>query len=339
MKAFISTFVVSLMLIFSAQGQDPQFSQYYAAPLYLNPGFVGSTEQYRASVNYRAQWPNLPQTFATYAFAFDYNMARLNSGFGILMTTDKAGTSSLRNTNAGFLYSYKINLNNKWIISPGFNFSFTIRDIDYSKMLFPDQFSNDGSGTLPTSPGGLPGSRVEKIQYFDFASGILIYNPKAWFGFSAHHIPQPNNSMFGGEDQLPVKYTVHGGIKIPLYNGPRSVGILPSISPSFIYKGQGGFDQLDLGLNFNYNPIVAGLWYRGIPIKQEVDDRTSRDAVAFIMGLRFDLIQFAYSYDVTVSRLGPNTGGAHEISLIYEFTYHNTHRVKRKEKFMPCPSF
>src|SRR5688572_33466757 len=30
--------------------QDPQFSQFYAAPLYLNPAFAGSTNQARAGI-------------------------------------------------------------------------------------------------------------------------------------------------------------------------------------------------------------------------------------------------------------------------------------------------
>ncbi|MDZ7648921.1 MAG: type IX secretion system membrane protein PorP/SprF [Cytophagales bacterium] len=49
-----------------AFAQDPQFSQYYASPLYLNPGFTGITPQQRLTSNYRIQWPNLPQAYVTY---------------------------------------------------------------------------------------------------------------------------------------------------------------------------------------------------------------------------------------------------------------------------------
>ncbi|MDN4165263.1 type IX secretion system membrane protein PorP/SprF [Cytophagales bacterium LB-30] len=339
MKSFILFILVSLALSVALKAQDPQFSQYYASPLYLNPAFAGSTEMHRVALNNRLQWPNLPQTYTTYALSYDYNMAHLNSGFGLLLTTDKAGSSSLRNTNAGFLYAYKIHLNNKWVITPGLNFSYTHRDIDYSKLLFPDQISSDGSGVLPVSPGGSGANRIEKVQYFDFGTGLLVYNRAAWFGGSLHHIPQPNTSFLGGNDRLPMKLTVHGGVKIPLYYGPQKLSRMSSISPSFIYKTQGEFDQLDVGMNFTYDPIMAGLWYRGLPIRQTVDDQFSRDAVTFIMGLNFKDLQMGYSYDITVSRLGANSGGAHEISLIYEFTYENLHRVKRKEKFMPCPSF
>ncbi|MEM7297033.1 MAG: type IX secretion system membrane protein PorP/SprF, partial [Bacteroidota bacterium] len=39
------------------QAQDPQFSQYYAAPLYLNPGLVGINQKGSMGINYRTQWP------------------------------------------------------------------------------------------------------------------------------------------------------------------------------------------------------------------------------------------------------------------------------------------
>ena len=39
--------------------QDPQFSQFYAAPLYLNPAFAGSAQEARVGINYRNQWPQI----------------------------------------------------------------------------------------------------------------------------------------------------------------------------------------------------------------------------------------------------------------------------------------
>ena len=47
--------------------QDPEFSQYYAAPLYLNPAFTGTTADHRFIANFRNQWPNVAQGYVTYA--------------------------------------------------------------------------------------------------------------------------------------------------------------------------------------------------------------------------------------------------------------------------------
>ncbi|WP_417266065.1 type IX secretion system membrane protein PorP/SprF, partial [Brumimicrobium sp.] len=50
-----------------AYAQDPQFSQFYANPIYLNPAFAGSHGCPRFAVNYRNQWPALSGTFVTYS--------------------------------------------------------------------------------------------------------------------------------------------------------------------------------------------------------------------------------------------------------------------------------
>ncbi len=83
--------------------QDPQFSQFFNAPLYLNPAFTGATQSNRVILNHRLQWPNLPQTFATYALSYDIMRPELRSGFGVLITTDKAGSAALRNTNVDLM--------------------------------------------------------------------------------------------------------------------------------------------------------------------------------------------------------------------------------------------
>src|SRR5690606_39441451 len=96
-----------LLIIFlfgcsALKAQDPEFSQYYAAPLYLNPAFSGTSVDHRFIANYRNQWPNIPHAFETYAFSYDYNLDIHNSGLGLLLTTDKAGTANLQSTQFNF---------------------------------------------------------------------------------------------------------------------------------------------------------------------------------------------------------------------------------------------
>ncbi len=87
MKKTLFIFLVFLKL--NAFSQDPEFSQYYAAPLYLNPAFTGTTNDHRFIANYRNQWPSVAQGYTTTAFSYDFNMADLNSGFGFLATQDQ----------------------------------------------------------------------------------------------------------------------------------------------------------------------------------------------------------------------------------------------------------
>jgi hypothetical protein len=42
---------------------------------------------------------------------------------------------------------------------------------------------------------------------------------------------------------------------------------------------------------------------------------------------------------MTVSELGATTGGSHEISLIYQVDLQRSRKTKRREKYIPCPTF
>ena len=191
-KKFISFVLYLFVSMGATYGQDPQFSQFYAAPLYLNPAFAGSTFEHRFIANNRLQWPSLPKAFVTYAFSYDYNMTELNSGFGFLVTTDKAGTAGLHSTNVGFIYDYKVHLPSGWIITPALHFSYTFRDVDFNKLVFGDQLTFNNQG-VPTSDPTLATGIQSK--YFDLGSGILAYNETSWLGFSAYHMNEPNESF------------------------------------------------------------------------------------------------------------------------------------------------
>jgi type IX secretion system PorP/SprF family membrane protein len=322
---------------FLVSGQDPQFSQYYSSPLYLNPAFSGTTNDHRFIANYRNQWPNIARGFQTYAFSYDYNLNQYNSGVGFLMTTDKAGTAGLKSTQLNLQYSYKIHVSKKWVLASGLNFGYAFRSIDYTKLIFRDQLQFDASGNTPTDDPAA--YNLTTTRYFDFGTGLLAYNKTFWFGLSATHLNQPNHSMTGDETTLPIKTTIHGGVRIPLSGRSFARDHVTVFSPSFVYKRQGRFDQLDLGADFLYDPISIGFWYRGIPIKQNTKDNISQDAIVVILGFHFQKIEMGYSYDFTVSELGPSSGGTHEVSLKYKMAIVTGSRHKHKERFIPCPSF
>lgn len=322
---------------FSVCAQDPQFSQYYAAPLYLNPAFTGTTQDHRFIANYRNQWPNAARGFVTYAFSYDYNLHNYNSGIGFLATVDQAGTAGMKSSQFNFLYSYKWNISSKWIVSAGLNFGYAFRSIDLNKLIFGDQLQFDADGNAPTDDPAL--YSLGMASYFDFNSGVLAYNKNFWFGFSASHLNRPNRSLLNQESTIPIKASLHGGVRIPLYGGPFKRDHISVLSPSFVYKSQGRFDQLDLGLHFLYDPVMIGVWYRGIPIKQNVKDNLSRDAVVIVLGFNFEKLEIGYSYDLTVSELGPISGGSHEVALKYKLGIDMHAKAKKKEKYIPCPTF
>ena len=63
-----------LFVVFSLSkvlAQDPVFSQFFAAPLQLNPAFAGVSHAPRFMLNHRNQWPTWPNAYQTYAIAYE----------------------------------------------------------------------------------------------------------------------------------------------------------------------------------------------------------------------------------------------------------------------------
>ncbi len=325
------------LLSFNLSAQDPEFSQYYAAPLYLNPAFAGTTTDHRLMMNYRNQWPNIARGYVTYSFSYDYNLYNYNSGVGFLATVDQAGTAGMRSSQFNFIYSYKWHISNKWVISSGLNFGYAMRSLDFNKLLFGDQLQFDAKGNIPSDDPSA--SRLGMASYFDFKAGALAYNKNFWLGFAASHLNEPNRSLTNDVAYVPLKLTVHGGVRIPLYRGAFKRASIPILSPSFVYKRQGTFEQLDIGAYLLYSPIILGVWYRGVPLMKDVQGNISQDAAILILGFQMEHIELTYSYDFTVSSLGPISGGTHEMALKYRLPIHVREKSKKKERFIPCPTF
>src|SRR5690606_33226947 len=137
-------------------------------------------------------------------------------------------------------------------------------------------------------------------------------------------LTQPEFNFIPGSsgDFLPMKIMVTGGLNIPLSNVSSSAANADKefvATPTFLFKQQGKFTQLDLRAYVTYSLLTLGLWYRGIPLKRNGTQTVNHDALAALVGFRFDNFSFGYSYDLTISSLGSNSGGAHEISIAYQF--------------------
>ena len=60
------------------------------------------------------------------------------------------------------------------------------------------------------------------------------------------------------------------------------------------------------------------------------------DAIIFLLGYELEKYKIGYSYDLTVSKLGMNSGGAHEISLQIQLGCFYKNPSKNN---IPCPNF
>jgi type IX secretion system PorP/SprF family membrane protein len=330
-KRIIYILVVSFIIVSDSFGQDPTFSQFYSNPLYLSPSFAGATEEYRFAMNIRDQWPSIPGVYRTYSVSFDKAMPNFNSGFGVLATYDVAGSGDLSTSNIGLLYSYDFNINREWHVRPGVNFKFYYLGLDIAKLLWATQLT--GSGSVPsTNP-----PPFDNVADVDFAASALVYNERIWAGFTLDHMLTPKTSFYGNEQTVPVKFNLYGGMQILKKTRLRQK-MQEVLSIAMNYQRQGKFNQADLGLYYYKDPLVFGLWYRGIPFLSTGSFQAG-DAIIGLVGIKTSKFQIGYSYDFTISNLISSTSGAHEISLVYEFNSLSLGQQRKRIRAIPCPEF
>lgn len=337
MRTLLQNAVVALMLLCiagKANAQDPQFTQFYASHMYLNPALTGYTFDGKLSTSYRAQWPGAYSPgFTNYFVAYDQDVAAINSGIGMMVMRDKAGTGNLTHTSYMGMYSYLLSLNEDHHLRFGMQAGYVSASIDYTALLFGDQLLRDG---LPATVESFP---ADRIGYLDFGSGVLLYSKRYWAGMAVHHLNSPRISWRDLESRMPLKYSAHAGINFPITKG-RDKEVIEKIQVAANYRGQAQYDQLDIGMYYFKKPLVVGLWYRGLPLaKAYAPGYGNSDAIALLLGVQAGKLRAGYSYDLSVSKLSTRSGGAHELTLSYEIHTNQRKPYRRGSSSIPCPEF
>lgn len=312
----------------SAFSQDLHFSQYNENPSLLNPALTGSTYVMRASVIYKDQWRSVTVPYKTFGASFDmkfkasswdkvdpFKTRTFKKSFnkvsgGLAFYSDKAGDGNM-GTNL-------VNLSLATFIKAGDHSSFSLglqggvvqKTIDYSKLIFSNQYNGTTGYDQTIANGEQYGAK--SFVYGDFAGGLLWnYSReessigennqiKADFGVGVFHINRPKQKfLVGTNEKLFSKYIVHGKLLMGI---PHSnVGLAPSI----IYQIQGPTKEIIGGLMIKYylkddskytgyikrSSIGLGVYYR------------AKDAV--IANILIEMGQYAigFSYDINTSNL------------------------------------
>ncbi len=320
----ICTIAAFIFFTVFVRAQEVQFSQFYQSPLHLSPSYAGSTNGSRVVMNYRNQWPEISNSFVTLNFSYDQYLPKIKSGIGVSLITDKKGELDYNMTSLGLIYTYDVVISHQYHFRPSFNFSYTYNGINHSAILLPDQM-------VTNSPTPLSVPEIERVNMFDLTSSVLFYGDKFWIGITINHLLRPNQSFYSN-DRLPLTYNFFGGANIHF----RSRLIKPReehFTVAYNYRQSAYFSQFDIGTIAFFNPVFFGIWYRGIPVLKK---NPTYDAIIFNFGYIYKRFTLGYSYDFTISGLRSNTGGAHELSIIYLFELSD--KLKTRPTAVPCPT-
>jgi type IX secretion system PorP/SprF family membrane protein len=305
---------------------DPHFSQYYAYPLWLNPGLTGAIDgNYRVTAMYRSQWGGISNPFATPGISADI-VTNKNVSIGLNIMNQRAGNIgySYMTGYASMAYNgVRFGYNQ---ISIGMALGALNRRFDASKFRTGDQW-NQYLGWDPSNAAPEVLSKSSAIA-FDAGVGAVYYNgtpgKKAnWFGgISVFHLTQPADPFISGTaGKMPMRITAHGGFK---YNVNEDF----SITPNVLYMRQGASDEKMVGaycqMRVNETTdFLLGANYR------------FKDAFSPYAGVYYKNYMISVSYDVNASDLGKVAGNANNFEL--SLTLIGRKSVKQDAVPFVCP--
>lgn len=309
-----------VLAITAAKAQDPNFSQFFASPLTLNPALTGKFEGViRVAGNYRNQWPTIANAFTTYTASIDASILKTRLpefdqfGVGVLGFSDKSGNGALQNNAVAVSTAYHKSLdeNGYTQLGLGFQGTFVSKTLNINGLNFSDMLRTDGwTGVTSESFN----SSSLNVSYFDLNVGLLLNGStdgrnNYYIGTSMYHVTRPKESFQEGQYLLDPRLTIQAGGRLPLAENN-------AVHFSAIHSRQANA----------YNTVIGGAYMLSVT----PDPRTPTnlyfgswlrlgDAVIPYVGLEYGSFHFGATYDVNTSSLKPgsNMRGGAEISLIY----------------------
>jgi type IX secretion system PorP/SprF family membrane protein len=350
-------FLICLFCFTVLKSQDLHFSQFNENPSLVNPALTGATSVFRASAIYRDQWRSVTAPYKTYGVSVESRFKTTNwnkvegksmtftkSSFskfagGLSFYSDKAGDGnmSINQLNASLASFITLNANNR--LSLGLQGSLAQRKIDFSKLIFSNQYNGTGYDAAMNN-GENVASQV--FVYPDLAAGLnwsfttndnlvaVNRQKKANVGIAFYHINKPGQSYLGKNGaKLDMKYVLHGDF---LFGIP---GTNIGIAPTYLFQFQGPVKELTAGTLIKYY-INEDSKYTGIIQRTAINVGVFyryKDAVIF--SFSYDKRQqysIGFSYDFNVSGLSKATrlNGGPEITL--KFNTANSYLYQKKPK-------
>jgi type IX secretion system PorP/SprF family membrane protein len=341
-----------LLLSSRLLAQDPHFSQFYANRIYLNPAYAGFDPGKTVLLNFRNQWPGIPDgdagasptSYRTINATGDFRlpcfegMQYFSLGLAGSLFSDDAGKAPLVSQGGGLAFSaarrLKFNSYQRKLdyldIRIGTQLSMMQRRIDDDWFIYSNQL--DPVYGLISDPSIL---NLRSKWYPNLNAGVMLNmgNRKFTFssGISFSNVLEPNQALRDAPatDLLLRRYTGHLGATIETYD---NVYLSPQARADF----QSGFDLglFSAGTYLQSDKMYCGVFYqwnkKNVPQVTSTNFSTSNvNHVIFNLGIDIQsVIHFiggetnenrfvlGATYDLSLAGLGQQTTrGALEFSI------------------------
>lgn len=332
MRKIITTISLALVSC-SLLAQEAQFSQYYAASLYLNPGFNGIYNDMSVHMNHKRQLQTgeiineLTQVSLILPIK-PKGQKKSIGGAGIMAFNEKSGFQGIYERNSVFLnyaHNLKFGLLTSYLVSIGIQAGYEIRKLNFSKLTWGSQYNPyfGFDNTLPIPVTEFDSQKQNFIvnagvmYYYNPERNYLLYNYSGFVGISATNVNRPNTSFSVAEESRePMLIKYNGGIEFKF----NKLFATPSLL--FLYLNR--TYQFNAGLNMAWvadadryrakgTQLLFGVWYR------------LRDSFIYMGGVKVKQLTIRASYDMNTKLFFADQDldffqNSMEISLQYNFS-------------------
>lgn len=325
----------SLLLLFCFIDQpavisQARFSQFYAAPLLINPANTGRfNKSYRIGGSFRRTINAQEQIFTQTAFFSDFKVLEKLVpeqdcfALGISGLSENSAAEGIKNTYLSLSASYQKGLDEdgKQQLGIGFQATYAHRKLLKPDYIFESQlisWINSGYSNIDIFQLG-----DVDVVYTDLDAGLIyqgMINTANLIsaGVSMYHITAPKKIFQGGELNVLRQTWGHFAWEKKLRNkGKLYSALLVSYSERSINDLFTGLSY-ELSLNRN-NQFSFGAWFRSSMIGGK--------AIVPVVGLNFFGFALNTSYDINFYSKNRGQKSAMEISLIYT-------GAKNRERFL-----
>lgn len=332
--------LVTLIMLFipgivELNSQDIHFSQFYAAPLLINPANTGmSGDDIRVANIYRNQWSNIGVPYETFSTSLDKKLTFSGHSLGVggFILHDQSSAFRLSANEFMVSVSYsQIIMNQQFTI--GIQPGLVLKSINPAGITFSSQFNPSNQIFDPTLPS-LETGIGERMRYFDLNAGLfwrtMIRTIMPSAGISVTHLNMPVQRFLTTSEgtRLPMRMNINSEVVIP-------VNTRINIDPCVLYSFTRRTNEFLLGSTANFSVSWPSIPVEKLYAVSMFRLNPWRDIDACILGGGVDFLQFSLGliYDLNISPLhkATNFNGAFEISLIYKGNKKTRDKIKQ-----PC---
>jgi len=298
MYKLLPTLVLVLVALSALSGQDEAiFNHYVQNPIILNPAAAGFTDEYRLSLNARAQWSGFETSPKTIALRLNGPVGQSFGIGGALFTESAAQINRLKGqVDVAFRFGLGKEVKGKQPFQAAFGF-FT----QFQRLTLDPEIVNN--------PQYEPGD-LDLMTFLDgknqFDAGVGIYGSHEAGAFGGFTI---NNLVINRLNDISGR-TTDEGFNFTFLLGQRfrveelNVNLTPSI---MIRDVQDAPFMMDFNLQAGFldDQFIAGLSYRYL------------GAIGVLLGTQLNGLQLYYNFDLGFGGFQTYNSGSHEITVGY----------------------